>query len=60
MTFPCWPPRFTVIGRALCPPKTESKETHMNGMKELWYTVIAAIVTFFGMTAFAGFVESVQ
>ena len=31
-----------------------------NGMKELWYSVIAAVVTFFGMTAFAGFVESVQ
>ena len=32
----------------------------MNGMKELWYTIIGAIVTFFGMTAFASFVESVQ
>lgn len=32
----------------------------MDGMKELWYAVIAAIVTFFGMTAFAGFVQSVQ
>ena len=31
-----------------------------NGMKELGYTVIAAVVTFFGMTAFAGFVEAVQ
>lgn len=32
----------------------------MNGMKELWYTVIGAIVTFFGMTGFAGFVGSIQ
>jgi hypothetical protein len=32
----------------------------MNGMKELAYTVIGAIVTFFAMTGFAGFVESVQ
>lgn len=32
----------------------------MNGMKELAYTVIAAIITFFGLTAFAGFVESLQ
>jgi len=29
-------------------------------MKELWYVIIAAVVAFFGMTAFAGFVESVQ
>jgi hypothetical protein len=29
-------------------------------MKELWYVIIAAVVTFFGITAFAGFVESVQ
>ncbi len=30
-----------------------------SGMKELMYTIAAAIVTFFGMTSFAGFVESV-
>lgn len=29
-----------------------------SGMKELMYTIVAAIMTFFGMTAFAGFVES--
>jgi len=29
-------------------------------MKELWYVITAAIVTFFGITAFASFVESVQ
>jgi hypothetical protein len=32
----------------------------MNGMKELWYTVAAAVMTFFGMTGFASFVEAVQ
>lgn len=46
---------------AFGPPGLPKKENDMiNGMKELWYTVIAAVVTFFGMTAFAGFVESVQ
>jgi hypothetical protein len=32
----------------------------MNGMKELWYAVVAAVITYFGITAFASFVESVQ
>jgi hypothetical protein len=31
-----------------------------NGMKELMYTIGAAVITFFGTAAFAGFVESVQ
>jgi hypothetical protein len=30
------------------------------GMKELMYTIGAAVITFFGTAAFAGFVESVQ
>jgi hypothetical protein len=31
-----------------------------DGMKELMYTIVAAVIAFFGMAAFAGFVESVQ
>jgi hypothetical protein len=31
-----------------------------NGMKELIYSIIAAVLAFFGTVAFAGFVESVQ
>jgi hypothetical protein len=31
-----------------------------NGMKELMYSIVAAVLAFFGTAAFAGFVESVQ
>jgi hypothetical protein len=47
---------------ASVPAKPETKETTMkdNGMKELMYTIGAAVLAFFGTAAFAGFVESVQ
>jgi hypothetical protein len=45
---------------AFAKPEIKEKIMKNNGMKELMYTIGAAVLAFFGTAAFAGFVESVQ